>query len=104
VVASDLKSGKKLWDLVVFQTKIDPYMEEDVQWVFITSLKFDGDSLIVQDEKSRCYRVNLITRTVEKQFCERTVLIWSLSFVVILAVWLAVRARVVRQRSSQRQQ
>jgi len=67
VLASDA-TGKEQFRIKVFDTPIDPKMEEDVQWVFITELKLTGSSLMVKDEKSRCYTVDLETRTV-KQKC-----------------------------------
>jgi hypothetical protein len=66
VIASDLKSGKKLWDVTVFETKYEPNLEEDVQDVFITELRFDGDSLLVRDEKARCYSIDLKRKSVER--------------------------------------
>ena len=54
---------------MVFETKIEPDLEEDVQWVFITHLRFKGTVLFVKDEKSRCYRVNVATKVVEKASC-----------------------------------
>ncbi|MGP0017244.1 MAG: hypothetical protein ACLPHP_01645 [Candidatus Sulfotelmatobacter sp.] len=67
VIASD-SMGKEQFRIKVFDRSIDPKMEEDVQWVFITELKLTGSSLIVKDEKSRCYTVDLETKTV-KQKC-----------------------------------
>lgn len=69
VLASDARTGKELWRLAIFETKIEPYLEEDVQWVFITRLWFKKNDLIVRDEKSRCYRVNVATKVVEKASC-----------------------------------
>jgi hypothetical protein len=69
VIASDAKTGKELWRLTIFETKIEPFLEEDVQWVFITRLGFRDNSLLVQDEKSRCYRIDLTTKHVTKRNC-----------------------------------
>jgi len=52
VMASDANTGKELWKLTIFETKIKPDLEEDVQWVFITRLWLDRNSLLIQDEKS----------------------------------------------------
>ena len=38
VEARSEKTGEKLWDAAVYTVKIDPNLEEDVQWVFITRL------------------------------------------------------------------
>jgi hypothetical protein len=39
VVAEDMATGKELWKVKVFHNRIKPWVEEDVQWVFITDLK-----------------------------------------------------------------
>jgi hypothetical protein len=69
VVAADLSSGNELWRVKVFHSHIKPWGEEDVQWVFITDLKLAGNTLLVRDEKSRCYSVDLAKRRVKKLQC-----------------------------------
>ena len=69
IVAADAASGSLLWKVKVFHTQIKPWMEEDVQTVFITALKLVGNSLFVRDESARCYSVDLITKHVRKQQC-----------------------------------
>lgn len=70
VVASEDRSGKTLWDIKVFEVQIDPKLEEDVQWVFITDLKLAGNALRVKDEKSRCFNLDLTSKKVKRQlFC-----------------------------------
>jgi len=65
ILASD-SAGKKLFQIKVFEIEIDPKLERDVQDVFITDLKLQGNSLIVRDERFRCYSVNLETRIVKR--------------------------------------
>jgi len=70
VVASDL-NGKELWRVKVFHTRIEFWRgEEDNQWVFISDLKSVGNSLLVRDEKNRCYSIDLNTRHVKKAQCD----------------------------------
>lgn len=66
VVASDSK-GKELFRTKIFDVPIDQKLEEDIQWVFITDLKSDGDSLLVRDEKGRCFAIDLSTHTVKRK-------------------------------------
>jgi hypothetical protein len=66
VQASD-SAGKHLFRIIVFQTEINPNLEEDVQWVFIKDLKLAGNSVWVKDEKSRCYSIDLNTNAVERK-------------------------------------
>ena len=61
----DRADGRLLWSLMVFENKMQPGLEEDVQWRFIKSLKVTGDSLEVVAEDGASYRVNLTTRQVE---------------------------------------
>jgi len=67
VLASD-STGKELFRIKVFDTPIDPKLEEDVQWVFITDLKLSGSALLVEDEKGRCYSINLDTKVSKRKF------------------------------------
>jgi hypothetical protein len=70
VVAADASSGKVLWRVKVFHTRIRFWRgEEDNQWIYITDLKLGNNSLLVRDEQSRCYSVDLIKRRVRKYDC-----------------------------------
>lgn len=64
VEAWDVQTNKKLWDLTVFTNRIDPKLEEDVQWVFIKTLKVRDGMLIVTSERDKTYRVDLKTKAV----------------------------------------
>jgi hypothetical protein len=66
VVASDPK-GKELFRIRVFEVPIDPKLEQDIQWIFITHLKPDGDSLLVGDEKGRCFAIALTAHAVKRK-------------------------------------
>src|SRR5437867_6316289 len=64
IEAWDVQTNKKLWDLTIFVNRIDPKLEEDVQWVFIKALRVQDGALIVTPERGRTYQVNLKTRAV----------------------------------------
>ena len=66
VEARDPKTKKLLWQIRVYETKYDGALEKDVQDVFIKSLTLDKvhNLLIMSDEKSRVFVLNLITRRV----------------------------------------
>lgn len=70
VIASDAANGKELWKVKVFRSHIKFWEEPDVQLVFITDLKLAGSSLLVKDERSRCYSLDLNTKSVRKTHCE----------------------------------
>jgi hypothetical protein len=70
VVATEASSGNVLWKVKVFHNHFKIWIEEDVQWVYITDLKLVDDSLLVRDERSRCYSVDLKKKRVRKRQCD----------------------------------
>jgi hypothetical protein len=64
IEAWDVQTNKKLWDLTIFTNRIDPTLEEDVQWVFIKALNIQDGALLVTSERDKVYRVDLKTKTV----------------------------------------
>jgi hypothetical protein len=66
IEAWDARSGKKLWDLKVYEVRYDPLLERDAQDVFIVSLRIENDKLIVVNEKGERYEVDLERREVKK--------------------------------------
>ena len=64
IEAWDVQTNKKLWDLTIFVNRIDPNLEEDVQWVFIKALRVQDGTLIVTPERGKTYQVDLKTRAV----------------------------------------
>jgi hypothetical protein len=66
IEARNAKTGQKLWDIAIYTVKIDPGLEEDVQWVFISSLAIQDNKLLVTNEKNEQYLLDLQTKKVEK--------------------------------------
>jgi len=64
IEAWDFQTNKKLWELTVFTNRIDPTLEEDVQWVFIQSLSLRDGTLIVTSERGKTYQIDLKTKAV----------------------------------------
>jgi hypothetical protein len=64
IEAWDVQTNKKLWDLTIFTNRIDPTLEEDVQWVFIKELNIRDGALVVTSEHDKIYRGDLKTKTV----------------------------------------
>ena len=64
VEAWDVQTNTKLWELAVFTNRIDPGLEEDVQWVFIKALSVRGGRLFVTSERGKTYQIDLNTRTI----------------------------------------
>jgi hypothetical protein len=66
VEAWDEKTNKKLWERIVYEVKLTPGLEEDVQWDFITRLAIKGDNLTITTESHKQYLLNVKTRKVER--------------------------------------
>ena len=62
------KTKQLLWRIRIYKTDYNPALEKDVQDVFITSLSFDKvhNLLIMADEKSRVFILNLTTKKVSQ--------------------------------------
>lgn len=66
IVASDAKTGNRLWKKTLFRKCICPFLEHDVQWVFIKEMRLEGERLIIVSESHRVYALDLKTRRVQK--------------------------------------
>jgi hypothetical protein len=64
IEAWDVQTNNKLWDLTVFTNRIDPKLEEDVQWVFVKSLSVRDNTLMVISERGKRYGIDLKTRAI----------------------------------------
>ena len=67
VVAFDASSGRELWRQRIYQVRVDPSLERDVQDVFITSLTLRGGSLVITNEHGERYTLDLATRKVTRE-------------------------------------
>lgn len=64
VEAWDTKHNKLIWRRQIYVIKLQPDLERDVQDVYITSLKLEGKSLLVKNERSSEYKLDLETLQV----------------------------------------
>ena len=64
IEAWDVQTNRKLWDLTVFTNRIDPKLEEDVQWFFIDKLGVHDETLIVKSERGITYQIDLKTKAI----------------------------------------
>jgi hypothetical protein len=60
----NIQTNKKLWELTIFTNRIDPKLEEDVQWVFIKKLSIRAGKLLVTSEGGNTYQIDLTTRAI----------------------------------------
>jgi outer membrane protein assembly factor BamB len=66
IVATDTRTRREIWRKRIYRVKIDPALERDVQDVFITSLALDHGNLLITDERTRRYALELTTRKVTR--------------------------------------
>ena len=59
VQAWDVGTAKKVWEKKVYSVFINPFLVDDVQWVFIISLNVEEGKLVVVDEKGREYKIDI---------------------------------------------
>jgi outer membrane protein assembly factor BamB len=69
VIASEVRTGTELWRANVFHIHINPFVEEDNQWIYISGMKVAGTRLLIQNEAGRCYRLDLAKHSVKKENC-----------------------------------
>jgi len=86
VQAFEPVSGRKLWDRKVYQVLIVPFAEEDVQWVFISSMHVQDVKLLVKNEAGKSFRLDLKTGRVEGQI---QWFAWGLGGLVVLMGFIA---------------
>jgi hypothetical protein len=61
--ASEIKTGKVLWELTLYRYKYYDVLETDIQDVFVAAMAKEGDSsILVTDERAKVYRVDLASR------------------------------------------
>src|SRR5258708_10721788 len=64
IEAWNVGTNKKLWELTLFTNRIDPNIEEDVQWVFIKVLNIRDGRLMVTSECGKTYQVDVNTKAI----------------------------------------
>lgn len=64
VIATDAKSGRELWRTRIYHVAINPMLERDVQWVFITALTLRENTLLITNEQGKRFILDLATREV----------------------------------------
>src|SRR3954470_6649011 len=67
VIATDASSSRELWRQRIYATRYDRRLEQDVQDVFITSLKRRGNVLLISNERGEHFVIDLSTRKVRRE-------------------------------------
>jgi hypothetical protein len=66
VIATDASSNRELWRQRIYAVRYDRTLEQDVQDVFITSLKLRGNVLVITNERGERFLLDLSTRKVTR--------------------------------------
>jgi len=102
VEAWDIKTGEKLWEKKDYDVKIDPHMEADVQWVFITNLSIKDGKLIVVNENGDRYEIDIestdTSQTDSNTVSKNNLGILSAIFVVLLFIGGYLRVNFAQKR------
>ena len=64
IEAWNVGTNKRLWEVTLFTNRIDPNLEEDVQWVFIKALNIHDGRFTVTSESGQTYQVDLNTKAI----------------------------------------
>lgn len=64
--AFDQNTNKHLWTVQIYKTTYQSSVEQDVQDIFITSIKIQEGTLHIYDEKNRIFKLNLKDKTVKR--------------------------------------
>lgn len=64
--ALDAKTGELLKEITVKRNFIRFWIEEDLQWFYITKMEVQEGYLVVTDEKNRMFKVKLIKKKKER--------------------------------------
>lgn len=64
--AFDVETGKLLKEITLKKNFISPWIQEDVQWFYITKMEVKEGHLVLTDEKNRVFKVKLLKKIKEK--------------------------------------
>ena len=67
VVANAVGLGTELWRVRIYEVRVNPELERDVQDVFITSLAEKDGALLITNEHDEKFTLDLQTRKVTRQ-------------------------------------
>ncbi|MCE5327148.1 MAG: hypothetical protein LLG01_12125 [Planctomycetaceae bacterium] len=59
-------SRQFLWEKTIFTNFINPFVEEDVSWIFILTMTIEKGKLIIISESGKRYSLDLKSRKVKR--------------------------------------
>ena len=96
VQAFETASGRMLWETEVYHVWFNPFMEEDVQWVFVSGMAVQDGKLLLRNEEGNVFRLDLATGQVEGTRLRRV--LWVLGCAALIG--LAILCRWAWRRRS----
>lgn len=73
ILAVDVATDKELWAVQVFRNRIYWWRGDEYnQRIFMSDLSVDENALVIEVERSHCYRLDVSTKKVRKQRCVRS--------------------------------
>jgi hypothetical protein len=102
VEAVNITSQQRLWRTRVYFVRYVPFLETDVQDIFITSLTVQNGKLLVTNEAGKSYWLNLTTGHVEGAV--RYWLPWCIAGIVLLCGFLVWRRLQLERREREQRE
>jgi outer membrane protein assembly factor BamB len=101
VEARDVETGERLWKRRIYNERVKPWLEADVQWVFITDLKIQNGKLVVTNKNGNRYIVNPKTGEAIEHPSSWHVWAVGLEFlvVILMVVWFVKRREISPNQS-----
>ncbi len=66
IEARDIVSNTVIWKIKIYSIRLDPALEQDVQWVMIIEIKEKNGRLIISNEKNQFFSLDLKSMEVKK--------------------------------------
>lgn len=66
IEARGIVSNAVVWKIKIYSIRLDPALEQDVQWVMITGIKEKNGRLIISNEKKQFFSLDLKSGEVKK--------------------------------------
>jgi outer membrane protein assembly factor BamB len=96
VQAFEQSSGRKLWETKVYDVHILPMLEEDVQWVFISSMRVQDGKLLITNEKGKRFQLDMNTGQIDGRIS--SLLKWCMAGGILLLLGTVLWIRVARRK------
>jgi outer membrane protein assembly factor BamB len=99
IQAFDTNTNELIWSTKVYKVIVNPFIESDAQWVFISEMKIDGDKLVIVNERKKVYTIDPNTgKDISKGHLIRSYLKIFISIAISTVVILLIIS-IIRKKS-----